>query len=216
MFYSKFRKIIFIVFAILLLAQFSACAEEKTPAGATEERGETPSEQPNNLSGEVIINLNYESQSGWASNQFAVWVEDINGGYIKTLYATIWTADGGYTTRPESILLWVEKANPELMPKQELDAVAGATPKSGSLAYTWDMTNQNGEIVPHGEYKIFVEGSLRWRNRVIFSGVINTGGGAQEITAEPEFIYESSSNGEALDGSAPENSMISAVTIKIN
>ena len=84
----------------------------------------------------LTVEFNYEKISGSASNQFAVWIEDMNGKYINTLYATRWTANGGYKNRPDSIALWVEKSNLESMSKAEVDAIAGATPSAGSVSYT--------------------------------------------------------------------------------
>ena len=155
----------------------------------------------------VTITFDFEKQSGYASNQFAVWIEDAEGNLVKTLYVTKFTANGGYKNRPDSITLWVEKANPA-----ENEIIAGATPKSGTLDYIWDFTDANGNTVPDGEYTFYVEGSLRWNNSVLYSGVINTDGG--EITTEVKFTYEASDNQPALTEDSPENSMIVAVAAK--
>ena len=57
--------------------------------------------------GGVEISFIYEKISGSASNQFAIWIEDMGGNHIRTLYATKWTARGGYKSRPDSIPIWV-------------------------------------------------------------------------------------------------------------
>jgi conjugal transfer/entry exclusion protein len=44
----------------------------------------------------------FTRQSGHATNQFAVWIEDAQGQYIKTLYAANFTARGGWSRRPAS------------------------------------------------------------------------------------------------------------------
>ena len=148
----------------------------------------------------VTITFDFEKQSGYASNQFAVWIEDAEGNLVKTLYVTKFTANGGYKNRPDSIALWVEKANPA-----ENEIIAGATPKSGELSYIWDFTDANGNTVPDGEYTFYVEGSLRWNNSVLYSGVINTDG---EIIVDAEFFYDD------LNEDSPENSMIGTVSAR--
>ena len=100
------------------------------------------------------------------------------------------------------------------MPKAEVDAIAGATPSGGeNLAYLWDLTYQNGDAVPLGEYRFFVEGTLRWKNYVLYSGIINIGGDTPiTVTADAEFIYEASDRYDALTSESPENNMIGEVT----
>jgi len=158
----------------------------------------------------VTITFDFAKQSGYASNQFAVWIEDADGGFVKTLYATRFTANGGYQNRPDSIPLWVERSG--LAAASGADAVTGATPKSGPLSYAWDLTGANGERVPDGTYRFFVEGSLRWKNRVLYSGEITIGGGAAVAEAEAQYTYEGSADQPALTGESPENGMLGAVT----
>ena len=159
----------------------------------------------------LVITFDFVSQSGYASNQFAVWIEDYEGNFVKTLYATRYTANGGYRNRPDSIPTWVRKSNLADMSKTEVDAITSATPRSGTLSYLWDMTDKDGVPVPSGEYKFFVEGSLRWKNRVLYSGVVDIGSISTRIELELERFYESDSNQAALTPNSIENSMISGV-----
>ena len=175
---------------------------------------DTPEPEPEPLvyiNGEVVISFDFVKQSGSASNQYAVWVEDMEGNYIKTLYASRWTATGGYKTRPESLSLWSSRALLALMPKEEVDAVSGATPKTGKQSYTWDLTNTNGEPVPAGEYMFLVEGTMRWKNFLIFSGVINISDEPMTVVADKGFIYEASDNYGELTEDSIENDMIGEV-----
>jgi hypothetical protein len=174
------------------------------------DNNETGADNP--ASGELTITLDYERISGHASNQYAVWFEDMDGNYINTVYATGWTAKGGFKTRPDSIKLWVEKSGIAAMPDYYIDAVSGATPKSGTQTYTWNLRDINGEEVPAGEYKFFVEGTLRWKNYVLYSGVISIGGAPATVQAEAEFVYEASGEQAALTETSPENSMLKSVT----
>ncbi|MCL2752425.1 MAG: DUF2271 domain-containing protein [Firmicutes bacterium] len=177
----------------------------------------TEPDAPENVSGEVVITFDYERQSGSASNQYAVWIEDMDGNYINTVYATQWTATGGYTSRPDSIALWVEKSSIAAMPDYYVDAISGATPRSsGSQSYTWNLKDINGDTVSFGKYKFYVEGTLRWKNYVLYSGVIEINDVPATVQADADFIYEASDRQSALTSDSTENKMIGAVTAKYN
>ena len=193
-----------------------ADAMPNDPQTTDDSQSGTPEQEPGDTgaqaaAGEVVITLDYEKQSGSASNQYAVWIEDIDGNLIKTLYATRYTANGGYRNRPDSIAIWVEKSALDSMSSSEVDAISGATPKAGAQAYTWDLTDKDGDAVPPGDYKFFVEGTLRWKNYVLYSGVIPVGDVPAEVLADAEYIYEGSDRYSALTEDSPENNMITAV-----
>ena len=164
------------------------------------------------VAGELVITFDFVRQSGSASNQFAVWIEDMGGNLVRTLYATGYTANGGFRDRPDSIAIWVEKSGLSNMPKSEVDAITGATPRAGALSYTWDLTGADGTAVTPGEYMFFVEGTLRWKNFVLFSGIIDIGNTPATTIAGAEFTYESSGRYDALTANSPENNMIGTVT----
>lgn len=158
----------------------------------------------------VTISFDYEKQKGYASNQFAVWIENEEGALVKTLFVTEFAAKGGYEKRPDAIPVWVERAGVAL--KSAADAVSGATPKSGSLSYVWDLTDESGARVPDGTYTFLVEGTLRWKNQVLFSGTITIGGEGATADAAAEYTYASSDEQAALTEDAPENAMITRVS----
>ncbi|MDR0434102.1 MAG: DUF2271 domain-containing protein, partial [Gracilibacteraceae bacterium] len=178
-----------LIAALILLTALCACAgggpnESPAPGAAPPAQNEAPpppSDAPAPapesaaLSG-IALSFDFERQAGYASNQFAVWIEDAGGNLVKTLYATGFTAEGGYIKRPESIPTWVEKSGLARLAQAEVDAVTGATPNSGALSYTWDLTDAGGDAVPAGEYVFVIEGSLRWQNRVRYTGGITVGG----------------------------------------
>ena len=215
------HKLVLVIVTALLLMPSTACgdgqSESSTQGSETlTEANETPQDSGNTsrsaAAGEVAIKFDYEKISGMASNQFAIWIEDMDGNYVNTLYATRWTANGGYESRPDSIASWVSKSKLASMPKAKVDAIAGATPNTGNLSYSWDLTDADGESVQSGEYKFFVEGTLRWKNHVVYSGVIALGDAPMTIDANMEFVYEASDGQAALTGESPENAMIGAVT----
>ena len=164
------------------------------------------------MSGQVVISFDYEKISGSASNQYAIWIEDMDGNYINTVFATQWTATGGWKTRPDSIALWVEKSGITSMPEYYIDAISGATPKATSRqTYSWNLRDINGEAVAPGEYRFFVEGTLRWKNYVLYSGTITIGNSPNEVQAAAEYFYKASDKNAALTSDSPENRMISNV-----
>ena len=191
----KHRSIAFLLAGLLLL--FAGCA--KAPI--------TQPEQAVGLPGTLTVSFDFEKQSGYASNQFAVWIGDMGGQLIKTLCATKFTASGGYKNRPGSISTWVGKATGV----SDFDAVASATPKSGAVSYTWDLTDEAGNAVPPGKYMFLVEGSLRWENRVIYWGEIEVGGKGATAEAERKFTFVGEGNQPELDEDSPECGMITNV-----
>ncbi|NLN87247.1 MAG: DUF2271 domain-containing protein [Syntrophomonadaceae bacterium] len=129
-----------------------------------------------------------EPGMGLASAQYAVWIEDNNGKLIKTVYVTSYTSKGGYLERPESIPVWVSKAKPSQLSDLQLDAISGATiMRDGERKYIWDCRDENGNAVPVGTYRFFVEGSYSWSSKVLFSGTVTVGGNTQNnipVTAD--------------------------------
>lgn len=189
----------------------------------TPETPETPENQPGSsngadaqmsASGEVVISFEYTRQTGPASNQHAVWIEDMDGNVIKTLFASRWTADGGFATRPDSIALWAERAGLADLSKTEVDAFSGATPRTGEQFYMWDLTDSNGETVSQGDYMIFIEGTLRWKNFVLFTGTVTIGDTPFTIHLDPEFHFEGSDRYAALTTTSVELNMIGTITVE--
>jgi hypothetical protein len=196
--------------AILILFLFGGCGTapvQTTPIPSPSPPAEAP---PN--AGRATIAFDYQSQPGHASNQFALWIEDGDGKLVKTLYATRFTAAGGYKNRPDSILTWVQKSGLPERTEAEVDAITAATPKSGRLSYVWDLTDNGGNPVPAGTYSFVVEGTLRWKNYVLYSGSIAVGGAASSIAAEPVYHFEAGGNQAALAEDAAETGMITNVT----
>jgi hypothetical protein len=139
-------------------------------------------------SGSVEISFTYTRQSGFGSNQFAVWITDAQGNYVKTLYATRFTATGGYAKRAQAIPDWVASSGLAGMGKAQIDAFTGATPRTGNLSYRWDGTNQAGEALPPGEYRIFLEASLRSENRALYSAPVQLGASSGPVELQPQYF----------------------------
>ena len=150
------------------------------------------------------ISFQFNRMSGSASNQFAVWIEDSRGSYVKTLYATRYTANGGWRRRDTSIPIWVRQSGLANLSSAQIDVLTGATPRAGMLSYTWDGTDSRGMVVSPGEYVIFLEGTLRWANQVIYRAPIQLGRGP----AVPQV------NVEYTGDAGEDRAMISNVTVR--
>ena len=155
------------------------------------------------------VSFAFNRQGGFSTNQFAVWIEDNQGNHIRTLYATKFTASGGWKKRPNSIPLWVQKSGLSSLDKKETDALTGATPRTGTLNYVWDGLDKNGRPRAAGEYRLFLEATLRGDSKVLynasFSLTSGSGGSANPVQAEVKTEY--------FGGSIKERAMIENVKI---
>lgn len=86
-----------------------------------------------------------------------------------------------------------------------------ATPKSGTLQFNWDLTNDAGERVPDGTYRYFVEGTIRWKNHVLYTGEITLNGEEVSSQATAEYAYVASDDSPALTDDSAEHGMITNV-----
>lgn len=151
------------------------------------------------------LSFSFTRQSGFSTNQFAIWIEDSSGNYIKTLYATHFTAAGGWQKRETSIPTWVKQSGIAGMTKPQIDALSASTPKTGKLEYYWDGSDRNGIDLPPGAYVICLEGTLRQENQVLYRGPIQLGQGPAASELTPQYT-----------GTPPgsERDMISSVTLR--
>ena len=136
---------------------------------------------------QVEVSFDYTKQLGVGSNQFAVWIENAQGQYVKTLYATRFTANGGWRRRAQALPVWVRQSNAADMDRVHIDAISGPTPKTGSLRYSWDGTDNAGRALGEGQYRIMVEATLRMDNRVLYTAMVRLGERGQ-TTAQPRYF----------------------------
>jgi hypothetical protein len=137
----------------------------------------------------VELSFEYVRQDGKASNQIAAWVTDKDGGMVKTLFATNFTAGrGGWEFRAESLPQWVADSGIARMDKSQVDAISRATPNSGTVRYAWYGDDANGKPVPAGSYIINLEATLRGENRALYQTPVLLGGDGTEEKVEPVFF----------------------------
>lgn len=171
--------------ASLLASPLPASAEAKESNQATPPS--TPVVQEN-TAGVVSINYRLHHLSRLASNQLAVWIEDENGGFVKTLFATSFTANGGYKTRPESLPEWRKAADWKNASRDVINRVSRPEQGEGNHSVYWDGTNEAGKPVQPGTYVYKIEGNIEWNNRVVYSGKIIIGGKKTTAVASAEYF----------------------------
>ena len=142
------------------------------------------------------VSFNYQRQAGPGSNQYAVWIENEKGEFVKTLFVTSYTAKGrarggeqpkrGYIVRPACVPTWVKTSKAEEKTDVQLDAVTGATPQSGVQTFTWDFTDEQGKVVPQETYKVKVEATLIFDSDIVYTGTFSTKDKPGNITLTSE------------------------------
>ena len=137
--------------------------------------------------GEVKISYTLQKGGRTASKQIAVWIEDEGGRYLRTIFATRYTATGGYKKRPQSLPEWRKASGWENASQTEVDAVSGATQKQGEIELVWDCTDRNGNNVAAGTYIYKIEGNIEGENRILWQGRIALGGERSASTAEATY-----------------------------
>ncbi|MCC8089699.1 MAG: DUF2271 domain-containing protein [Rikenellaceae bacterium] len=137
---------------------------------------------------------------GPGSNQIAVWIEDGDGNYVRSLYASKFTADGGYVRRPVSLSEWVEKSDWANASKEEIDAVSGSTQTDGEeVTLIWDLTDKNGKKVAPGKYIIRMEANIKNEKKMFWSGEIVVGDDSSSVAPQTITYSESGlENGDQL------------------
>ena len=164
------KKILFAILGVMLLC---------SPAMVNAKKGKA-------VKGRTLeVSFNYERQNGSGSNQYAVWIEDVQGQVVKTLFVTSFTTKGrvrgneqpmrGYIKRPYCVPTWVKAVKADDLSDQQLDAFTGATPSaSGVQTFVWDFTDQQGRIVKAGTYRVRVEATLHDPSSILYTGTFST------------------------------------------
>lgn len=172
----------------MLIFTFSACAKSPT---VPEYKGER-----------VEVNFTYNKRPGFSINQFVAWIEDENGNYINTVFATKKTTkDGLWKKREESLSNWRKKINISLTSSEKIDAFSGATPnaKKNTLKYAWFITNSDGTRVPNGKYILCVEGTIYKSHNVVYKGEINIGGDKIKVNLVPVYSSEEAKTSDMIE-----------------
>ena len=163
-------------------------SNDNVPDISPSETTQTAPSKDSPVNGNLKISIDFNRSSTPASNQYAVWIEDMDGNVVKTLFVTNFTSNGGYAVREDSIPTWVAHAKPSDMDKTQIDAITGATPSTGTHSYIWDGTDDNGNRVADGTYMFYVEGTLYWSSIVRYEGTVNMGD-SENSTLDVNAVY---------------------------
>ncbi|MBP3039159.1 DUF2271 domain-containing protein [Bacillaceae bacterium Marseille-Q3522] len=177
---------------------FSASQPNSSSASNTASSGTATPVAPSNpeVTTPGLVDIHYQLYhlDRLASNQIAIWIEDSNRNYIKTLRASSFTANGGYRMRPESLPEWREAADWEHSSADQVQMVSLPEQESGMHVAYWDCTDDSGQPVQPGTYVYKIEGNIRWENRVIYSGEITVGSEANRTDAQAQFLPETAAS----------------------
>jgi tetratricopeptide (TPR) repeat protein len=95
----------------------------------------------------VDFELSYRDE---LAPQTAVWVENADGEFVKTIYVSGFSAYA--KERQVNLPVWAKSSE-----FADVDAVTGASIDLGQHIYIWDLSDYAGEKVKSGEYKVLVE-----------------------------------------------------------
>ena len=140
--------------------------------------------------GILEVRVDYQQKIKWASDQFAVWIEDEAGNYVNTLFVTKFaTTELAINERKDCVPVWVSKAQPTKMAVEELDAITMATPESGIITHVWDLKDKQGNKVKSGNYVFVLEATLDGNSRVIFKNNIKIGRKPVTVSGISEYTH---------------------------
>ncbi len=138
--------------------------------------------------GSVTISYSFSHLPRIASNQLAIWVENEQGAFVRTLFATSFAAKrAGWKMRPQTLPTWIKAANVPSLPQKDVDAISGPTPRNGRHSVSWDLRDSSGRLVPPGTYVYRLECNIFWERRVLWTGKITIGDAPQ--SSEADAVY---------------------------
>ena len=124
---------------------------------------------------QVAVTVTLKSPDGFRFKRpyVAVWVEDQAHQVVRTL--AIWGTQGRYL--PEMTKWWRATGGD----RSVIRAVSRATRQPGTYTLAWDGRNQQGDPMPTGEYKIWVEINREHGHHVYESASLTCGTDATEV-----------------------------------
>lgn len=124
---------------------------------------------------QVAVTVALKSPDGFRFKRpyVAVWVEDHDQKVVRTL--AIWGTQGRYL--PEMTKWWRATGGDRSI----IRAVSRATRQPGTYTLAWDGRNQEGDPMPTGEYKIWVEINREHGHHVYESASLKCGTDATEV-----------------------------------
>jgi len=106
----------------------------------------------------------------------AMWLEDAQGKFVKTLYVSTELSNGEYKHGPCPD--WVKQAHWEKASKSEVDAVTSPTPNIGSASLAFDLAELG---VPPGDYQFKFQVHITSKANVLHAGTFTAGTGNADV-----------------------------------
>jgi hypothetical protein len=98
-----------------------------------------------------VISIDFElSYRDELAPQTAVWVEDSEGKFVKTIYVSGFSGNA----KEQQVDLPVYARSSGFA---DVDAVTGASIDLGQHVYVWDLKDHAGKKIASGDYTVFVE-----------------------------------------------------------
>lgn len=129
---------------------------------------------------ELVVSFTYQpSSDGQAKRPYiAVWVEDTEGNFVKTV--SLWFEQGRKGTKwLDDLTQWYSASGGDA-------TISGATRVPGVYTVAWDGTDLNGRPVVPGEYVLKIEAARERGPTSFTSGSISVGDTAAEVTIEDD------------------------------
>ena len=152
-----------IIFFILVLA--ASCSAQKPIHSETHTHIEI------NHGGELLLEINLNKGNAFNHPSYVVWLEDVEGKLLETIFVTrsyatgkyarahkegfVWEADSGISIRPASMPYWKHKFIAQSSQESIPDAVTGATPKGNATITTHTQAQLS-------QFRVLVEVNQAW------------------------------------------------------
>jgi hypothetical protein len=118
------------------------------------------------------------------SFQTAIWLEDLEGNYLKSVLVSEYLSYGGYNDTT-ICTNWIKKAGWDSVSLETFDAVTVATPPVGENSLEIDCRTANLAV---GRYRFCVQTHIIEEYNIMCSGVIDIGDMESERRGEPEYL----------------------------
>lgn len=158
-----------------------------------------------NINNENSMTLEFTKGKSFNHPTFVIWLEDMEGNYLKTLFITksyaecffknkllgdtLWIPESGKSHQPAALSFWTHKKglinNKTLIPTREnsfIDAFTGATP-DGSFIFKTKKSEKNN-------YRLLVEINQTWDWNKYWTNNKFPDNSAYKHSAQPSIIYE--------------------------
>lgn len=193
---------------VIVLLATTAFACKSTKSKKANEPALIPLMYSQTLVKEISFPINTELFWGEAFNHpsFAIWMEDMEGNYVKTLFVTksvasgifghgqssdsTWSADPGKSFRPAALPVWFHKKglldDGSIVPTPEhpyIDAFVGATP-------TENIRLQSGtKSTPKSKFVVKMEINQTWDWNTYYHNNLYPNSADYKSSAQPSLIY---------------------------